>query len=111
MASGVTLSDAIQLGEYYREVHLLVPTMTSGTDLYILGSCCGSIFKRVYTRIVVDLTGINAKVYFAPEYIASSITNCIVDLHHPFPYMKIEFTTAMTATAPTFRVICADMVR
>jgi hypothetical protein len=109
MASGVTLSDIVQLGEVFREVHLVVPTMTSGTDVYIQGSCCGTIFKRIYEKVIVDGTP-NPKIVFTPEYVPSSVTNCIVDLHHPFTYIKIELTTAMTATAPTFRVICSDII-
>jgi hypothetical protein len=110
MASGVTLSNVIQLGEVYKEVHISIPSMPSGTDIYIQGSCCGTIYRRVYEKVLLGALPNSANIVWTPQYVASSISNCIVDLHHPFPWMKIEFSTAMTATAPTFSIICSDII-
>lgn len=48
VASGATLSSAYVMGSVpFKKVYIEVPTMTSGTDIYIQGSSNGSTFRRV----------------------------------------------------------------
>lgn len=100
MASGVTLSSAITFGRAWTQVHIEIPTMTSGTDIYFKVSTDGVNFRRMYHAPTI------ANAAPGPFYVTSAVTNCIVDIDHRFdPYLKIELSTAMTATPATFKIL------
>lgn len=100
MASGLTLSSAITFARAWDSIHFEIPTMTSGTDIYFQVSTDGSNFRRLFhTPTIGNPTP-------AALYVTSAVTNCGLDLDHRwYPYMKIELSTAMTATPCTFKVI------
>jgi hypothetical protein len=103
MASGVTLSDAIDLGRGYTRLSLSIPTMTSGTDIFIKAcETYGGTYKRFRNRISTGTADP------AAMYITSSVTQCFVPLEYVNArFIKIELSTAMTATAATFSLICS----
>lgn len=100
MASGLTLTSAISFCRAWGQLHIDIPTMNSGTDIYFQGSVDGTNFRRIYHLPTI------ANAAPGPFYLNSSVTNCQVDLDHRiYPYLKIELSTAMTATPVTFRVL------
>ncbi len=102
LASGATLSSALDIGRAWGNVYLEVPTMTSGCDVYLQASDSATgTFRRVYTKV-------NSATVANPWYVLSSITQCFVDMPAGFQHIKIEITTAMTATSVNFKVHCAN---
>jgi hypothetical protein len=104
VSSGVTLSDSIDLGRGWGHVSLEIPSMPSGTDIFIQGSTENGtgVYRRHHHRIT------NSSDNPTPMNIDSSITNCFVPLEFVrVRYLKIELGTAMTANAAIFRVVCA----
>lgn len=100
--SGVTLSDAIDLGRGWENLTVEIPTMTSGTDIFFQGS---SELNGTYRRCHHGLT--NSLDNPAAINIDSSVTQCFVPLDAiHLRYLKVELGTAMTATAATFKVVC-----
>lgn len=103
VASGVTLSSGIDLSRAYAKLSLEVPTMASGTDVYLQVSSDNSTFRRLYHAPVAGTTTPPALV------IPSSVTNCIVPVSVAgVRYVKIELSTAMTATSAQFNLIASD---
>jgi hypothetical protein len=104
--SGTTLSSEIDLGGAFDLLSLRIPTMTSGTDVYIQGAgTSGGNFDRIYTA-AGDSTGDST-----PEawFVASTTCQAIVPFAKPpTRYIKIELSTAMTASSAIFEVICSD---
>lgn len=100
IASGATLSSAITIPISRNHFHLEVPTMASGTDVYIQASIDGTNFRRVvYTPTLTNAAP-------GPIYLTSAITNCFVNIDILSPeYLKIELSTAMTATSAVFKVV------
>lgn len=103
LSSGVTLSDQIDLGRGWDNVSLEVPTMTSGTDIYIQAASEDSgTFRRCHHGLTNSLDNPGA------INIDSSVTQCFVPLDAVrLRYLKVELSTAMTATAATFKVVCS----
>jgi hypothetical protein len=101
MASNTTLTSAIDLAGAWGSYKLVIPTMTSGTDIRIQASETSTgTFRRLYhvpTVASATPTVIN---------IPSSVTNCIVELPKLARNVKIEFTTACTASSHQFSIIC-----
>lgn len=103
VASNVTASSALDLGGAYNRVMLGIPTMTSGTDVCIQASDSESgTFRRIYHEPKVDST--------TPTLvqIASSVTNCFVPLNISAQFVKVEFTTACTASSHNFKFLCSS---
>jgi hypothetical protein len=101
-ASGATLTSALDLGSAWQNVYLEVPTMTSGCDIYVKASATDDgTFRRVYTKV-------NSATVANPWYVLSSITQCLVDMPAGLRHIKIELTTAMTATSVDFNVHCSN---
>lgn len=103
IASGVTLSSATDLGGSYKDVAIAIPTMPSGTDVFLRGSDeIDGTFRRLYHPSKVDST--------TPTLIQidSSITNCIVPVPFHVRHVKVELTTAMTDSVNTFKLICSS---
>ena len=100
MASGATTSSSITLHHGWQMVHVEIPTMTSGTDVYFQGSANGTTFRRIYHAPTIANSNPHA------VFVNSAVTNCMVDLdHRGYPYMKVELSTAMTATPATFKLM------
>lgn len=100
--SGVTLSDAIDLGRGWENISVEIPTMTSGTDIFFKAA---SELTGTYRRCHHGLT--SSLDTPAAINIDSSITQCFVPLDAiKVRYLKVELGTAMTATAATFKIVC-----
>ena len=100
IASGVTLSSAMTTPICGNHWQLEIPSMTSGTDIYIKASSDGTTFRRIYHRPTL------ANSAPTPVLIGSAVSNCMVDLDVlNYPYVKIELSTAMTATSAAFKVV------
>lgn len=103
LSSGVTLSDEIDLGRGWDLVSVEIPTMTSGTDVYFQAAATsGGTYRRLHHRLTAsDDSPVAMNVN-------SSITQAIVPLEFvQSRYLKIELSTAMTATSAQFNVICS----
>jgi hypothetical protein len=102
IASNVTLSSGIDLSRGWKNVYLEIPTMTSATDLYLQASSDNSTFRRVFVRANTATAQATALL------IKSSVTQCLVDIPAGLRYVKVELSTAMTASTATFKLICSD---
>jgi hypothetical protein len=101
-ASNTTLTSALNLGTGWQNVYLEIPTMTSGCDVYLKAAdAADGTFRRVYTKV-------NSATVANPWYVLSSITNCLVDMPAGLQHVKVELSTAMTATSVNFKVHCAN---
>jgi hypothetical protein len=102
-ASNTTLTSALDLGRAWRNVYLEVPTMTSGTNVYLKAAdASDGTFRRVY------LSANSATVQSNLWQVASSITQCLVEAPAGLRHLKVELTTAMTATSVNFKVHCSN---
>jgi hypothetical protein len=103
VASGVTASSALDLGGAYGKYILMIPTLTSGTDvrLQVCGTSDGT-FLQLYNPNTITPTQTVSVMNFA-----STVTNAAVPIEIGAQYVKVEFTTAMTATSAQFRFICS----
>ena len=102
LASNATSTSALDLGRAWQNVYLEIPTMTSGCDVYLKASDSATgTFRRVYSKV-------NSATVANPWYILSSITQCLVDTPPGFQHLKVEITTAMTATSVNFKVHCSN---
>ncbi|MAH48288.1 hypothetical protein CMI37_20860 [Candidatus Pacearchaeota archaeon] len=103
IASGVTLSSAIDLGRGWPHTQIEIPTMASGTDIYFQ---CANTLDGTYRGHHHRLT--NSTATPGAMYVDSSVTNCFVHLEFINDrYMKIELSTAMTATSAEFHIVCS----
>ena len=102
VASGATLSSQIDIGCGYNHMMLEIPTMASGTDVRIQGSLhSGGTFRPIHHRPT------NSNDVPVAVNVDSSITNCMLHLEFVNArYLKIELTTAMTATSAIFGIVC-----
>jgi hypothetical protein len=103
LASGVTLSSQIDLGRGWEHITVEIPTMASGTDVYFQGAGSdGGTYRRIHHRLT------NSNDSPGAMNVDSSVTNCFVHLEFVnTKYLKIELSTAMTATSAIFGVVCA----
>lgn len=101
MASGATLlTTPLDCGRAFARVYLEIPTMASGTDIYIQASSDGTTYRRIY--LLGDYSTMT--VWSA----GSATTQCHVQVPAGFRYYKPELTTALTDTVTTWRLICGD---
>ncbi len=101
IASLVTLSSALDLSKSYRLASIVIPTMTSGTDVYIQGSdTLAGTYRRIYQ---MGATSVATAVF-----VASTVTKCVVGLPIGCQFVKIELSTAMTATSAQFQILISD---
>jgi len=103
IASFSSLSSAIDLGRTWQSVYLLIPSMTSQSQIFIQASDSATgTFRRVYMDPVNSSTAANN-----PWSVVSSITNAMVPAPVGLRYLKVETTATISFTA-AFRVICSD---
>lgn len=104
MTCGATLTSAVDLGKAYAKISILIPTMTSGTDVYIQGTDVATgTFRRIYHPPTASTSVVGA------QFVGSAVTNCIVPFNNVhIRHVKIEHSTAMTASIAAFQIICSD---
>jgi hypothetical protein len=103
MASDVTLSTYVALPYSFHRAYLEVPTMTSGCNVYVQGCATATGTYRRICNAVTAVTGATP----VPWNVNSSITQTVVELPLIMPFMKVELSTAMTATSGVeFKIIC-----
>lgn len=103
VASGTTFSSMIDLQKAYNKVSLLIPTMSSGTDVYLRGA--------------PTLTGTSRRIYHAPntvssvvgaQFVGSAVTQCIVPFNNVHvQFIQVELTTTVTGVMG-FQLLCSD---
>lgn len=97
IASNTTLSSAFTVPVALQEIGLFIPSMASGCDVYLQGSADGTTYKRLRWSAAGTGAGTSTP---AARFVDSSITLCLVPFGRPgVPYLKIELSTAMTATS------------
>ena len=105
MACGATATSMIDLQKSYDKISIVVPSMTSGTDIYF--QACATSTGGTFRRINHPPNSVSSTA--GAQFLASSITNCIVPLNHVHVrYLKIEHSTAMTAAAASYEIICSN---
>lgn len=101
MNSASTLTSAVDLGGGFNGYLLGIPTMTSGTDVRLRCSpSLGGTYRALYLE---PLAGSATPVVFN---VASTVTNCYVPIKTSARFLKVEFTTATTASSHVFEIIC-----
>ena len=102
MPSGGTLTSSIDLARGWDSISLEIPSMASGTDIYIQGCRTpGATFRRHHHRPTIS----NSTP--GPYFVNSSITNCFIHLENVnMKFLAIEHTTAMTATEAVYNIVC-----
>ena len=104
MTSDTTLSSEIDLQRSFSKNYLEVPTMTSGTDIFIQAACESQGDYRRVNHEVPNTSSVQSHTFV----IGSATTQKMVPIPSGFRYLKVELSTAMTATAVIFKVICSD---
>lgn len=104
VATGATSSSGLFVGHHWDTLMLEIPSMTSGTDVYLKGSTDNVTYRRIYHAPTIANAAPGA-VYFT-----SAVTNCLVAIpaNHRPPYVKVELTTAATANSHEFRFIAGE---
>lgn len=99
MISGATLLTVpVDLGTSYDAYLIGVPSMPSGTDVYIQGSdAVDGTYRRIYFNASTSTP--------SAVQIASSVSNAIVPINAKLPqFVKIELSTAATASTYVFKI-------
>lgn len=100
MSSNTTLTSEVNLTQAYDTVLLGIPTMASGTDVLIqVANTSGGTYRNLYHEPVVDSTT-PTKIQ-----INSSVTQAYIPLKCGAQYVKVELSTAMTATSVEFDLL------
>lgn len=103
MASAATFSSAVDLGNGWNRVSLIIPTMPSGADIYLLGS---DTISGTYRRVFHGPNTNSAVV--AGYFVTSAVTNCILPLTNwPLQFCKVELSSATADNAYTFKFVCS----
>lgn len=103
IASGATVSTGVHIGEGWTNYHLVIHTMTSATDIYIQCSTDGETYHR-HVSGFPRINSISASDVFI---IKSGVSSVVVDIPGGSPYMRIEHSTAMTAAATSYKIVCS----
>lgn len=103
IASSVTLTGAIDLGESATNVYGLIPSLNTGTSILVHGSLDNSTFRRI-TLPVQQTATVQAVTDFAIATFAAN-TSRMVPLPSGFRYIKLELATGVTDVTNTFKVL------
>lgn len=103
MASGATTTSEIKLSRSWQNMFLVVPSMTSGTEVRIQVSDASGGTYRQLMHYPVNSSTVAVNIF----KVNSSVTNAAVPIPAGYQYMKIE-TTATVDSGNTFKVICGD---
>lgn len=90
---------AVDLGGAFQRVFLEIPTMSTGTTVYVKGSADNTTFRRVQH----ELTTASTCYDFAINTIN---TNCFVRVPVFTNYVKVELKTAVSNESMTFKWHC-----
>lgn len=101
MASGSTLTAEVDLNQAFDKVLLGIPTMASGCDVLLqVAASSGGTYRNLYHESTVGSTT-PTKVQ-----IDSSVTQAYVPYNIAgAQYVKVELSTAMTATSAQFDLV------
>ncbi len=103
MASGGTLSAEVKLGRSWQNMFLVIPSMTSNSEIRIqVCDVSGGTYRQLMHPSINSST-VATNIY----KIASSVTSVAVPIPAGYQYMKVE-TTATVDGGQTFKVICGD---
>lgn len=105
MTSGNTLTSNVDLSRAWATVHLYIPTMTSATDIYLKAAYSAA---ANYVRIH-EMAANTASVQSNSFTIGSAVSQKMIEVPHGFQFMKVEFSTATTATSQQFVFVCSDV--
>lgn len=105
MTSGATLTSLVDLAGGWATVYLGVPTMPSGTDIYIkagINSLATNGFRVMHPPVNSSAAQIHTFV------IGSATSQRVVSIPNGFEHLFIEYSTATTATSSTFYIFCKN---
>jgi hypothetical protein len=103
MASGDSLTSALDLGRAFPSVYVEIASTPSNCDHRILAAASlTATYNTVYHPAINSST-----VAVNPYVIASGVTGAIVPIPGGFRFIKIFATAAMTNGA-TYKVYCGD---
>jgi hypothetical protein len=103
MASAVSVTAAFDLKKPWATVGIGIPSMASGSDVYLLGSDDNTTFRRVFHAPTL------ASATPAAVTVTSGVTNCILQVGRlPVRYIKLQLSTATTDTPYTFTIYGSD---
>ena len=105
MASGVTLSSLVDLGAAWKTVYMQIPTMTSGTEIYLkagLNTASTDGFRIMHPPVNT------ATAQLHTFSVASGVTQRVVPVPGGIRNMFVEYSTATTATSQTFYFYCGN---
>ena len=96
IASAATLSSEVDVGGFWDKLSIIIPTMTSNSQIHIqVAKASGGTYRRIYDQSIGT-----------PDFsIASGVTSRIVELPTGYRYMKVE-TTATMDSGQGFDIIC-----
>lgn len=101
MASGSTSTSEVDLGQAFDRVLLGIPTMASGCDVRVqVARASGDTYRNLYHEPKVDSvtpTIVNVDSSVTQAYVPLSVMGA--------QYVKVEITTAMTATSAQFDLV------
>ena len=104
LTTGATLTSYLDLStRAWGQIYLEIPSMTSGTDLYVQGSHDSQTFRRV-----MHPTPNTHDFQINTFSIGSACSNRLVLIPNGLQYVKIEASTLMSSTAHEFNLICSD---
>lgn len=104
MASAATYTSAVDLQKAWNKLTLMIPTMASGSDVYVSAS---ESLSGTYRRVFHSPNTNSATV--AAVFVTSGVTNCFVPLPNiNMQFLKVELSSATTDTPYTFKIICSD---
>lgn len=105
--SGTTFSPVVDLGAAWKTVYLRVPTMTSGTEIYLqtvqnASSTVTSGFRIMHPPVNTSAAQVHT---FS---IASSVSQRVIPVPPGFRYMAIEYSSLVTSVGQTFYFYCGN---
>lgn len=104
MASAASVTSAFDLQKAYNKLSVIIPSMASGSDVYILAS---EELAGTYRRVFHAPTTVSATV--GAQFVTSGVTNCIVPFHNVHArYLKVQLSSQTVDTPYTFKIICSD---
>lgn len=101
IASFATTSSAIDLSASYNKNYLIVPTMTSGSEVRIQAAESMSGTYRNVHMFPVNSSTVAVNMFKIP----SSVTNAVVEMPAGLRFVKVEVTAVVSFSAG-FKIIC-----
>jgi hypothetical protein len=101
MASSSTYTSAVELGVGWDNIWLEVPSMTSNTTMYVVGSrASNTTFYRLACDPITSMS-------IAADFQINSARNNYVRLPGGMPYLKVEVASLQTDVTKTFYFVCS----